>query len=165
MSSVELHWQSCQKQNSRFLQWKKYARLFWNGEVRYASRPHNNKFRTQIYGPQTKILEGQENIRERIFKALFTYVSTRFGLRSFEKCFENTFPNVWLAFQKSSFGDHKIMWCTLQIQSLAPNNRPIGRRQSEVYLRTGQHVWLESHVNVTQAWVTLSPFDASSRAW
>ncbi len=46
----------------------------------------------ELYGPQTKILEGRANIRERIFKALFTYVSTRLGRRSFEKCFENTFP-------------------------------------------------------------------------
>ncbi len=64
------------------------------------------------YAPQTKILERRSNIRERIFKALFTYVSTRFGPRSFEKCFENqpsadgpatavenTFPNVGSAFQ------------------------------------------------------------------
>ncbi len=39
-------------------------------------------------------LDGRTNPSERIFDALFTYVSTRFGLRSFEKCFENTFPNV-----------------------------------------------------------------------
>ncbi len=85
----------------------------------------------KLYAPQTKILEGRENIRERIFKALFTYVSTNFGLRSFEKWFENTFPNVWAAFQNlrsgsinlfkksyatlcstlenSSFGDHKVL--------------------------------------------------------
>jgi hypothetical protein len=49
---------------------------------------------TDLYAPQTKILEGRANIRERIFKALSTYVSTRFGLRSFEKCFKNYAPQT-----------------------------------------------------------------------
>ena len=58
----------------------------------------------KLHGPQRKILEGRANIRERIFKALFTYVSTRFGLRSFEKCFENTFPNVCSVFHNLRLG-------------------------------------------------------------
>jgi hypothetical protein len=62
----------------------------------------------EIYAPQTKNLEGRASIRERIFKALFTYVSTRFGLRSFEKCFENTFPNVCSAFQILRLGSIKL---------------------------------------------------------
>ncbi len=49
--------------------------------------------------PQTKILKGRTNIRERLFEVLFKCVSTRFLLRSFEKHFENTFPNVRSAFQ------------------------------------------------------------------
>ncbi len=50
------------------------------------------------------LYEGRSNIRERIFKALFKYVSTRFGQRSFEKCFENTFPNVCSTFQNLRLG-------------------------------------------------------------
>ncbi len=39
-------------------------------------------------------MEGRSNIRERIFKARFKYVSTRFGRRSFEKWFENYAPQT-----------------------------------------------------------------------
>ena len=42
-----------------------------------------------IYAPQTKILEGRTNISECVFEALFKGVSTGFGLRNVEKCFEN----------------------------------------------------------------------------
>ncbi len=59
---------------------------------------------SRFYAPQTTILESRVNIRERIFKALFTYVSTRFGLSSFEKCFENAFPNVCSVFQNLRLG-------------------------------------------------------------
>ncbi len=45
----------------------------------------------QLYAPQTKILEGRTNISERVFEALFKGVSTQFGLRIVEKCFENAF--------------------------------------------------------------------------
>ena len=40
-----------------------------------------------LYGPQTTSLEGRTNVSERIFKALFTYVSTQFGRMTLEKCF------------------------------------------------------------------------------
>ncbi len=51
-----------------------------------------------------------------IFKALFTYVSTRFGLRSFEKCFENAFPNVCSDFQNLRLGTTIFpkMWTTIR---------------------------------------------------
>ena len=66
----------------------------------------------QVYAPQTKLLDGRTlrrtNIRERIFKALFTYVSTRFGRRSFEKCFENAFLNVCSAVQNLRLGSIKL---------------------------------------------------------
>jgi hypothetical protein len=68
---------------------------------------HFSSLLTQIehfYGPQTNILEGRANIRERIFKALFRHVITRFGRRSFEKCFQNTFPNVCSTFQNRRLG-------------------------------------------------------------
>ena len=52
-------------------------------------------------------------IRERIFKALFKGVSTRFGRGSFEKGFENTFPNgsgpLLVGLPKSSFGEHALL--------------------------------------------------------
>ena len=51
------------------------------GWPRYIGVPDAIVFE-QMHAPQTKMLEGRANIRERIFKALFTYVSTRFGLRS-----------------------------------------------------------------------------------
>jgi hypothetical protein len=43
----------------------------------------------QIYLSQTKILERMTKEEIRIFEALFKGVSTRFGLRTIEKCFEN----------------------------------------------------------------------------
>jgi len=45
----------------------------------------------QNYPSQTKILEGRTNISERVFEALFKYVSTGFGRQNVEKCFENAF--------------------------------------------------------------------------
>ena len=57
----------------------------------------------QVYPSQTKILEGGTKDEIRIFEALFKGVSTRFGLRTIEKCFENpdfifcsSFPNLRL---------------------------------------------------------------------
>jgi hypothetical protein len=41
------------------------------------------------YAPQTKILEGGTKEELLIFEALFKCVSSRFGLRTIEKCFEN----------------------------------------------------------------------------
>ena len=41
----------------------------------------------------------EQHIQERIFKALFTYVSTQSGLRSFDKCFENIVANKKSRFQ------------------------------------------------------------------
>jgi hypothetical protein len=38
------------------------------------------------------------------FRSTFQRVSTRFGLRSFEKCFENAFPNVRSDFQNLRLG-------------------------------------------------------------
>ncbi len=58
----------------------------------------------EIYAPQTKILESRTNISDRVFKALFAYVSTSFGRLTIEKCFENTVRNVFFGFPKSSFG-------------------------------------------------------------
>jgi hypothetical protein len=48
----------------------------------------------QVYPSQTKILEGRMNLSECVFEALFKGVSTRFGLQTVEKCFENAFGNV-----------------------------------------------------------------------
>ena len=44
---------------------------------------------TEFYPSQTKILEGLTKDEMRIFEALFKDVSTRFGLLTIEKCFEN----------------------------------------------------------------------------
>jgi hypothetical protein len=63
-----------------------------------------------IVSAQTKILEGRTNISERVFKALFTYVSTPFGRLNIKKCFENTVQTVCLAFQNLRFGEHKIKY-------------------------------------------------------
>jgi hypothetical protein len=57
----------------------------------------------QFYAPQTKILDGRTSVWERILEVLFKWVSTRFGLRSFEstskmrsKMFVRTSKNfVW----------------------------------------------------------------------
>jgi len=50
--------------------------------------------KTQLYPSQTKILDGRTNLSECVFEALFKGVSTRFGLQTVEKCFENAFGNV-----------------------------------------------------------------------
>ena len=71
-------------------------------------KSHHNEMTMDIYAPQTMILDGTANMREHIFKALFTYVSTRFGLRSFEKCFEKTFPNVCSAFPNLRLGSINV---------------------------------------------------------
>jgi hypothetical protein len=44
----------------------------------------------------TKILEGGTKEEIRIFEALFKGMSTRFGLRTLEKCFEN--PDFFFCF-------------------------------------------------------------------
>jgi hypothetical protein len=46
-------------------------------------------FEMEIYPSQTKNLEGRAGLSECVFEALFKGVSTRFGLRIVEKCFEN----------------------------------------------------------------------------
>jgi hypothetical protein len=43
----------------------------------------------KVYPSQTKILEGRTKVSECVFEALFKCVSTRFGLRIVENCFEN----------------------------------------------------------------------------
>jgi len=85
----------------------------------------------KIYPSQTKILDGRTNVSECDFEALFKGLSTRFGLRIVEKCFENAFGNVGSTVQnlrlgsikllrkrflkclfglpKSSFGEHKVV--------------------------------------------------------
>ncbi len=81
---------------------------------------------SKIYPSQTKILECWTSLSEYIFETLFKGVSTRFGLRIVEKCFEKSFWNAVSAFQnlrlgsiksafhllfllpKSSFGEHKF---------------------------------------------------------
>jgi hypothetical protein len=75
-----------------------------------------NALQFEVHGPQANIWEVRSNIRERIFKALFKYVSNRFGLRSFEKCFENSFPSACSAFQNLRLGSIKyqtfLLWRT-----------------------------------------------------
>jgi hypothetical protein len=57
-----------------------------------------------IYAPQTKILESRTNIPDRVFKALFAYVSNPFGRLTIEKCFENMVRSVRSAFQNLRLG-------------------------------------------------------------
>ncbi len=57
-----------------------------------------------FYAPQTKIVEGRSNLSERGFEALFNGVSTRFGLQTLEKCFENAFGKVGSAFRNLRLG-------------------------------------------------------------
>ncbi len=58
----------------------------------------------EIYPSQTKIWEGLTNLSELDFEALFKGVSTRFGLQTVEKCFENSFWNVGSAFPNLRLG-------------------------------------------------------------
>jgi hypothetical protein len=50
----------------------------------------------QLYPSQTKILEGGTTDEIRIFAALFKGVSTRFGLRTIEKCCENPDSKIFV---------------------------------------------------------------------
>ena len=56
---------------------------------------------------------------ERIFKALFTYVSTQFGRMPIEMCFENTVRNVCSAFQHLRLGSIKL---SMLFESFVPEN-------------------------------------------
>jgi len=58
----------------------------------------------ELYPSQMKILESRTNLPERVFEALFKGVSTLFGLRIVEKCFENAFRTVGSAFQNLRLG-------------------------------------------------------------
>ncbi len=51
-------------------------------------------FGSQLYAPQTRILEGRTNVSERVFDALFKGVSTVFGLQNVEKSFMDTVGRV-----------------------------------------------------------------------
>jgi hypothetical protein len=68
-----------------------------------------------LYPSQTKIWEGGTKDEIRIFAALFKGVSTRFGLRTIEKCCENpdfiicsSFPNLRLGSINYSHFVHQI---------------------------------------------------------
>ncbi len=63
----------------------------------------------KVNAPQTKILDCRTNVWERNFEVLFKGVSTRFGLRSFKKYFENAFPNVRSDFQNLRLGSIKLL--------------------------------------------------------
>ena len=62
----------------------------------------------QYYPSQTKILEGRTNISECVFEALFKGLSTRFGQRIVEECFENGFWKVVSSFQNRRLGSINI---------------------------------------------------------
>jgi len=60
--------------------------------------------RQQLYDPQTKILEGGTKDEMRIFEALFKGVSTQFGPRTVDKCFENPHFIFCSSFQNLRLG-------------------------------------------------------------
>jgi hypothetical protein len=59
--------------------------------------------------PHTKILEGRTNIRERISKVLFKEASPELSTHPFEKCLENTFPNVRSIVQNLRLGSINLV--------------------------------------------------------
>ncbi len=74
--------------------------------------------------PKRRFWKAEQTFGNVFSKALFTYVSTRFGRRSFEKCFENTFPNVCSTFQNLRLGTIilnikclSLRLCTYQVES------------------------------------------------
>jgi hypothetical protein len=66
------------------------------------------KSRTQLYAPQTKILEGRTNFSECGFEALFKGVSTVFGLQNVEKMLRNRVLKSSSDLPKSLFGRGKL---------------------------------------------------------
>jgi len=67
----------------------------------------------KVYAPQTKILEGWTNRSMSLFVALFKGVSTWFGRRIVEKCFEKTHRTFRSAFQNLRLGSIKL-WTTIR---------------------------------------------------
>ena len=67
-----------------------------------------HKSASSFYPSQTKILEGATKDEIRIFESLVRGVSTRFGLLTIEKCFENTVRSVCSAFQNLRLGTIKL---------------------------------------------------------
>jgi hypothetical protein len=62
----------------------------------------------KLYTSQTKIWEARTSLSECAFEALFKGMSTQFGRRIVENCFENALGMVgWFGHPKSSFGYHK----------------------------------------------------------
>ncbi len=97
-------------------------------------------------------------LRERIFKALFTYVSTRFGLRSFEKCFENTFPNVCSAFQHLRLGSIiKQMviswWCVCRNHKIMLPKRRFWKVEQTCWAVISKHFSMVSSPNWVVSYV------------
>ena len=59
----------------------------------------------KLYTPQTKIWEARTSLSECALEALFKGMSTQFGRRIVENCFENALGMVgWFGPPKSSFG-------------------------------------------------------------
>ncbi len=114
----------------------------WKVVLKRTLKGLNGVPKSSFYAPQTKILERRSNIRERIFKALFTHVSTRFGLRSFEKCFENTFTNVDSAFQNLRLGSIRLggyictLWC-----AESPDRWGLGIHRLHNYMLPKRRCW------------------------
>jgi hypothetical protein len=75
----------------------------------------------EIYPSQTKILENRTNLSECVFEALFKVVSTRFGIRFVEECFEDVFGTVGSAFQNLRLGSIKSRFSTDFSMVRSPN--------------------------------------------
>ncbi len=67
------------------------------------------EYSCQFYPSQTKILDGRTNISGCVFEALFKGVSTRFGLRIAEECFESASGNVGSDFQNLRLGSINLI--------------------------------------------------------
>ena len=72
----------------------------------------------KLYTSQKKIWEARTSLSECAFEALFKGMSTQFGRRIVENCFENALGMVgWFEPPKSSFGYHKY-------SAILPRSRP-----------------------------------------
>jgi len=76
--------------------------------VRFVVDTFVEMFEMEIYPSQTKNLEGRAGLSECVFEALFKGVSTRFGLRIVEKCFENALGYIRSTFQNLRLGSIRL---------------------------------------------------------
>jgi hypothetical protein len=77
---------------------------------------------------------------ECVFEALFKGVSTRFGLRIVEKCFENSFGKVGSAFQNLRLGSIKLLQKIVASQKFNTSHRNLAEEIVKAWYENTFHI-------------------------